>query len=246
MYYLHIDKTSSVPIYKQIENGILKALDSHILRTHDVLPKEDDLCDFFNISRTVVRQAYQSLEDQGILYRIKGKGTFISATSHLTFEYQDLLRLDKALIQKKSDVKSFIVLNDFKEVQAASTLAVYFPIQSKVISQAQVYANPFGPLLYVEDVFHSKLSQEVESAIVANHSPFDAVTSHFKGATMTISLEEANGPVVNLLKLDMPDAIHRIKISFVDQNNDIIALRQYVMSGKNSNLETLIEEGDES
>jgi DNA-binding GntR family transcriptional regulator len=246
MYYLHIDKTSSVPIYKQIENGILKALDAHILRTHDVLPKEDDLCDFFSVSRTVVRQAYQSLEDQGILYRIKGKGTFISATSHLTFVYQDLLRLDKALLQKKNDVKSFVVLNDYKEVQPASTLAVYFPIQSRVISQAQVYANPFGPLLYVEDVFHSNIAQEVEWAIHQKQSPFDAVLSHFKGATMTISLEEAIGPIVNLLKLDMPDAIHRIKITFVDHNNDIIALRQYIMSGKNSNLETLIEEGETS
>jgi DNA-binding GntR family transcriptional regulator len=241
MYYLHIDKTSSTPIYKQIENGIMNALDSHILRTHDLLPKEDDLCEFFSISRTVVRQAYQSLEDQGVLYRIKGKGTFISATSHLTFTYQDLIRLDKALLHKKSDAKSFIVLNDTKVVQPASTLAVYFPIDSTVTIQAQVYANPFGPLLYVEDIFHSKINKEVQWALHQKQSVFDALIPLFKGASLTISLEEAAGPIINLLKLDLPDAIHRIKISLFDDHGDIIVVRQYVASGKNLNIETLIE-----
>ncbi|MBS3991105.1 MAG: GntR family transcriptional regulator [Erysipelothrix sp.] len=241
MYYLNIDKTSSTPIYKQIEDGIIHALDSHLLRTHDLLPKEDDLCEFFSISRTVVRQAYQSLEDQGVLYRIKGKGTFISATSHLTFNYNELLRLDKALIQKKSDVSSFILLNDSKVVHPATTLAVYFPINTTVTIQSQVYANPFGPLLFVEDTFHSKVNKEVQWAIHQKKSPFDALMPLFKGATLTISLEEATGPIVSILKLDLPDALHRIKISLLDQDGDIIVVRQYVASGKNTTFETLIE-----
>jgi DNA-binding GntR family transcriptional regulator len=241
MYYLHIDKASSVSIYKQIEDGIIHALDSHLLRTHDLLPKEDDLCEFFSISRTVVRQAYQSLEDQGVLYRIKGKGTFISATSHLTFNHNELLRLDKALLNKKNDVSSFVVLNDTKIVQAASTLAVYFPINSNVTVQSQVYANPFGPLLFVEDTFHSKVNKEVHAALQQKQSPFDALIPLFKGATLTISLEEASGPIISILKLDMPDALHRIKISLLDQDGDIIVARQYVMSGKNTTFETIIE-----
>lgn len=241
MYYLHIDKTSSTPIYKQIEDGIINALDSHLLRTHDLLPKEDDLCEFFSISRTVVRQAYQSLEDQGVLYRIKGKGTFISATSHLTFSYNELLRLDKALLQKKSDVTSFVVLNDTKVVQPASTLAVYFPTHSTVTTHSQVFTNPFGPLLFVEDTFHSKVEKEVHAALLQNQSPFDSLIPLFKGATLTISLEEASGPIVSILKLDLPDALHRIKISFLDQEGDIIVVRQYVASGKNTTFETLIE-----
>lgn len=241
MYYLNIDKTSSTPIYKQIEDGIIFALNSHLLRTHDLLPKEDDLCEFFSISRTVVRQAYQSLEDQGILYRIKGKGTFISATSHLSFNYNELLRLDKALLHKKNDVSSFIILEDTKEVHQATTLAVYFPINSSVTIQAQVYANPFGPLLFVEDTYHSKVTNEVQAALSQKQSPFEALVPLLKGASLTISLEEATGPIVSILKLDMPDALHHIKVSFYDDGGDIIVVRQYIMSGKNTTFETLIE-----
>lgn len=245
MYYLNIDKSSSIPIYKQLENGILAALDARILRTHDVLPKEDDLCDFFSISRTVVRQAYQSLEDQGILYRVKGKGTFISAISHLSFSTNDILRLEKALLEKKKDISKFVVLNDSATVLSASTLAVHFPIHSIVNVHAVVYSNPFGPLLYVEDVFHSKVAQEVSNALSQNHSPFELLSPQFKGASLSVSLEDAAGPITSLLKLDLPDAIHRVKIAFVDENQDVIVLRQYILSGKNTSFETLIE-GDEA
>lgn len=242
MYYLTIDKTSSVPIYKQIEDGILRALDAQILRTHDVLPKEDDLCEFFSVSRTVVRQAYQSLEDQGVLYRIKGKGTFISATSHLNFTHNDVVRLDKVIMQKKNNVSHHVIFTENKRVTPATPLAVDFPIHSHVISHAHVLLNPHGPLLYIEDVFHQKLNQDVQRALQLKLSPFDEVSSLFKGATMTISIEDAQGPLLNLLKLDLPDTLMRVKLTFLDAAHEVVVVRHYVASGKNTTLESIIEE----
>lgn len=242
MYYLTIDKTSTVAIYKQIEEGILKALQANILRAHDVLPKEDDLCDFFNISRTVVRQAYQSLEDQGVLYRVKGKGTFIATTSHIHFSHNDIVRLDKVILEKKPSARQSVIFTDNKKVQPATSLAVDFPIHSLVTCHAHVLSDSSGPILYVEDIFHQKVASEVQRALQLRVSPFDELTSLCKGATLTIAIEEAIGPLVNLLKLDMPDTLMRIKITFVDAAQDIIILRQYVASGKNIVFESIIEE----
>lgn len=50
------------------------------------LPTEAALIDHYGVSRTVVRQAMQSLETQGLIRRIPGKGTFIRDSSEHPFE----------------------------------------------------------------------------------------------------------------------------------------------------------------
>jgi len=44
----------------------------------DVLPSENYLCDKVNVSRSTVRQAIKELESDGMVYRVKGRGTFLA------------------------------------------------------------------------------------------------------------------------------------------------------------------------
>lgn len=44
----------------------------------DVLPQERELAERFAVSRTTVRQALQSLIEEGLIYSVRGRGTFVS------------------------------------------------------------------------------------------------------------------------------------------------------------------------
>jgi GntR family transcriptional regulator len=46
----------------------------------DPIPSETDLAERFGVSRMTARQAVQSLASEGLVYRIKGSGTFASGT----------------------------------------------------------------------------------------------------------------------------------------------------------------------
>lgn len=48
------------------------------LLPHDLLPSERKLMRTHNVSRMTVRQAIQCLEDEGLVYRVQGSGTFVS------------------------------------------------------------------------------------------------------------------------------------------------------------------------
>jgi len=73
-----IDPTSRLPLYAQLEQIIEHQLATGVLRPGDMLPTEAQLCERYGISRPVVRQALAGFVAQGRLYRLRGKGTFVS------------------------------------------------------------------------------------------------------------------------------------------------------------------------
>jgi GntR family transcriptional regulator len=61
-----------------VKEALLEFIDRHDVNNGDPLPSERELCDRFNVSRTTVRRALSDLESNGWIYRIKGKGAFVS------------------------------------------------------------------------------------------------------------------------------------------------------------------------
>lgn len=75
----NIDKNSDTPLYYQLMNIIIEQIQNKKYSINDRLPSERELCDYYNISRSTVRQAILELERDGYIYRVHGKGTFISS-----------------------------------------------------------------------------------------------------------------------------------------------------------------------
>lgn len=73
-----LDKNSFTPMYFQIQNQLLKLIQSGKLRAGDLLPSEEELTRICGVSRMTARQALQGLKAQGLATRQKGHGSFVS------------------------------------------------------------------------------------------------------------------------------------------------------------------------
>lgn len=73
-----LDKTVPIPLYFQLKELIIDEIQSRRYEVDSLIPTEKELSEQFNISRTTVRQAITELVQEGWLYRIKSKGTFIA------------------------------------------------------------------------------------------------------------------------------------------------------------------------
>lgn len=73
-----INKFSNVPLYSQLKDLILDKIDKGEYAEDSKIPSEEELCSMYDISRPTVRQAISELTNSGILYKVKGKGTFVS------------------------------------------------------------------------------------------------------------------------------------------------------------------------
>lgn len=86
-----MDKTSSIPIYAQLEEAIQEKIKKREYLPGEELPTERELTELFGVSRMTIRQAISNLVHKGILYKIRGKGAFVS----------------KEVIEKKLEIESF-------------------------------------------------------------------------------------------------------------------------------------------
>lgn len=73
-----LDKSVPIPLYFQLKNMILEEIQNGNFPVDAIIPTENELSDMFSISRTTVRQAITELVQEGKLYRIKSKGTFVA------------------------------------------------------------------------------------------------------------------------------------------------------------------------
>lgn len=73
-----LDSKNKVPLYFQLVNNLLDQIDTD-MGPNEKLPTEKEICELYSVSRTTVRLAMSELEKRGYIYRIQGKGSFVSA-----------------------------------------------------------------------------------------------------------------------------------------------------------------------
>lgn len=68
----------SKSLYIQIKNRIKKQILTGQFKIGDKIPSERELCLLFGVSRITVRQAINEAINEGLLFTVQGKGTFVA------------------------------------------------------------------------------------------------------------------------------------------------------------------------
>lgn len=76
-----INKNISLPLYSQLIDILMEKV-INVLGENEQIPSEREICETYNVSRTTVRQALLTLESEGYIYKVHGKGTFTSTKQY--------------------------------------------------------------------------------------------------------------------------------------------------------------------
>lgn len=68
-----------IPMYKQIRQLILDKIQRGEWQAHEQLPSENEWVSQFQVSRITIRNALSRLVEEGLIYRIQGKGSFVAS-----------------------------------------------------------------------------------------------------------------------------------------------------------------------
>ena len=71
------------PIYEQIKEGLRKLVVSGALSAGDKLPSVRELASQLAINPNTIQRAYRELENEGYIYTLVGKGTFVAENGNI-------------------------------------------------------------------------------------------------------------------------------------------------------------------
>jgi GntR family transcriptional regulator len=77
----NINRLSKIPFYQQLYEILRSKISRAEWRPGDMIPSESELIDKFAVSRSTVRQVLDQLVQEGLIYRQRGRGTFVAHPS---------------------------------------------------------------------------------------------------------------------------------------------------------------------
>ncbi|MBQ7522215.1 MAG: GntR family transcriptional regulator [Clostridia bacterium] len=79
-----IDYHSRQPIYEQLYDNVIHLVSLGVLTPDEQLPPVRQLAMELGINPNTVSKAYKNLENDGMIYSVVGKGSFVSGKSNIT------------------------------------------------------------------------------------------------------------------------------------------------------------------
>jgi GntR family transcriptional regulator len=216
-----------VPLYRQIAQILRSQIHAKEYKAGQLLPTEDEMIRIFGVSRITVRQALQPLITECLIYRIAGKGTFVTSDRHMpenewavgsieeiiTASYSTKVRmLDYKTIPANAELARKLQIPEGTDVMLYRGLRFVdgepffdFNLHVPCDLAAQIPPNRFGekPLIaLIEECCHLQIYR----------------------ARQWTAASLASSETANLLKLTLGDPVLLIERHYIDANGRVVGV----------------------
>ena len=103
-----LNRNVAEPLYVQVHNILLDRINTDTYSINTKIPSESELCAEFGVSRMTLRSVITELVRDGRLYRIQGKGTFVSEPK-ITANTGSYIGIREQLEQQGYEVKTTLL-----------------------------------------------------------------------------------------------------------------------------------------
>jgi GntR family transcriptional regulator len=199
-----IDRSSPLPLYFQLARLLTEDIVRGRLSPGERLTSEPDIGNQFGVSRATVRQALQRLESEGLIQRIKGRGTFVAGSR----EHSWLLQSSGGFFHEEVDRMGFAVTSTVLRAEVAplthwATDALGLPDSAKGVNLERLRFIDGKAALYVADYLPTQFADAALSLSDGDGSLYDrleqmtGVTVH--GGRRTLEAVHAEARVTEML-----------------------------------------------
>lgn len=101
---LQLDFGDHRPLYEQIKDKLKHLIISGVLKENDKIPSVRELASSLAINPNTIQKAYKDLENEGYIYSMKAKGSFVSPRRE-TAKDKDTSHLWESLSQTVGELK---------------------------------------------------------------------------------------------------------------------------------------------
>ena len=184
-----IDRSSPIPYYYQLQEILQGWVKENHVPPHTQLLSEAELCEQFGVSRTVVRQALLGLARDGLIYRVKGRGSYV-APPKLRQQISELTSFTQDSIERGVRPSSIVLRQEMSLAGDTIGQHLEIPPPTPVFCLERVRLVDDEPLALetaylsfddCEELLHEDLASQSLYAILATRygiTPFQAEQEH--------------------------------------------------------------------
>ena len=239
---LNIDRSSPVPLYHQVVQGIEAAIYSGVLEPGSRLENEIDLAAQLNLSRPTMRKAMDELVRSGLLVRKRGVGTQVVSSKvrrplELSSLFDDLTNDGK---KPSTEVLSF----SHMEADAPTLATLQLPAGSRVYHFTRLRKVDGKPLALMENWVRDDIAPMDESTLAVEglYAILRRGGVDFRLATQRIGAVLANEYQASQLETDPGSALVTMERTAVDDTGRRIETGHHVYRADSYSFEmTLVQ-----
>lgn len=220
-----------MPLYVQLKEMIIQRIKNKEYLPGEKLPSERDMAKTYQINRMTVKNAINSLVDDGYLYKIKNAGTFVmkkdsdkkiyfgDKLDHSNFGLSAIFRKVGLSIENEVIDKGIISGRHFLEdkLELKEGEDIYYIYRLRSVEESSVALEyTYVPLKYFTDIDNYNFSQIslYDYMEIKNHMPSDV------NETMTV--QKVKHPIERIMKIDSDDFLFVYEFIGRDKQNNVV------------------------
>ncbi|MBT1004114.1 GntR family transcriptional regulator [Paenarthrobacter sp. DKR-5] len=239
---LSIDRSSPVPLYHQVVQGIEAAIHNGTLAPGSRLDNEIDLAAKLNLSRPTMRKAMDELVRAGLLVRKRGVGTQVVASQ--VRRSLELSSLFDDLASRGSKPTTEVLSFAHREADASTREALNLPAGASVYHFVRLRKVDGKPLALMENWVRDDITEITESAL-RTRGMYDILRSggvNFRLANQRIGAVVANEYQAPLLETPVGAALVTMERTAVDDTGRMVETGHHVYRADSYSFEmTLVQ-----
>jgi GntR family transcriptional regulator len=228
MEYIQIDKTSKEPIYLQLKHAIKIAIMNGTITHMHQLPTEAEICDAFHISVIVAKNAYDELVKEGLITRIKGKGTFVTTRRQYIVPLKFFYNLEQFSSNAKYELSRKLILFDTVKYQS-DFHDIFNLTQTEYCHVAKIVIYLRNEPVILQMLYLPKsVYPNMDIDQIENHTTLEVLERYSKKRIASIKNifkpYNLSSYEALLLKVEKDAAAHYVKSLIYDQNHETFAV----------------------
>ncbi|HTV99122.1 MAG TPA: GntR family transcriptional regulator [Streptosporangiaceae bacterium] len=173
-----IDVRSFEPYYQQLKRILVKEIEDS-RGEGDMLPSESVMCQQYSVSRTVVRQALAELEDDGLVHKVKGKGTFVTGRPLNTSFVQHSLGFYESMQRAGHAVRSRTIQMRTEPAGVSMAKLVEIAVGENIIRFDRVRSVDGRPVQVVRTVLPARLFPGLTELDMTDRSLYQVLAADY-------------------------------------------------------------------
>lgn len=167
-----------MPKYYILKRKLIKMIDQEEFKVNEAIPSERELISMYDVSRITVRRAVDELVNEGYLYKVQGKGTYVKSDDYgqdlisITSCTEDILKL--GMKPSRKVISADVIFADKKRMRNLE-----LGENEKVFRLKRVYSADGIPVNYTITFLPNKLFPDLQSYDFSKKSLYDVLKTKY-------------------------------------------------------------------